>query len=386
MNAEIYRPPYLFRPDGSGLLAERPTIVSAGQIRYGQSMLAEVGLGQRISKVTLVRSGSVTHSFDQSQRFVPLAFEQTGSTLRVQGPPDRKVAPPGTYMLFVLDDAGVPSIARIVQLPTPEPEARPVQTGTFDLASQGRVQWIRVAFERAFSAVPVVVIGQVTENGGDPVTTRVRNVTRTGFEVSLDEWDYLDGRHATERVTFLAAEPGTHDLDGLTLQAMRLDGVGAKWQPVRFATPFAGTPVALAQRASARDPDPAVIRLDAVGPGGLRVRLQSEEAGDAPGAERVDVIAVSQGRGRLNDLPMAVTRLERAVDERWSAIGYGRVYPETPHILAGAQSSRGGNPVVMRSANAMRASVDLRLQEETSADAETDHLPESIGMVSIRRR
>lgn len=70
-----------------------------------------------ISKVVLIRTGATTHFFDQNTRYVPLAFQQTTGGLTVTGPVDGNLAPPGYYMLFLVNGSGVPSVASIVQVP-----------------------------------------------------------------------------------------------------------------------------------------------------------------------------------------------------------------------------------------------------------------------------
>ena len=67
-----------------------------------------------IARVTLIKTGSVTHSFNMEQRFIELPFTRSGTQLLVTAPANLNLAPPGRYMLFVLDTQGVPSIARIV--------------------------------------------------------------------------------------------------------------------------------------------------------------------------------------------------------------------------------------------------------------------------------
>lgn len=111
-NAEFFSPPYLFQ-------GTRPTISTApASIDISQAF--EVTLGNvpssDIERVTLIRLASVTHQFDMDQRFIELDhMVMTPSTLRVDAPPNVGVAPPGWYMLFVLDD-GVPSIGEYVQV------------------------------------------------------------------------------------------------------------------------------------------------------------------------------------------------------------------------------------------------------------------------------
>jgi hypothetical protein len=57
----------------------------------------------------------VTHAFNAGQYIYPLTFTVTGSTsLRTVAPPSGRVAPPGPYMLFLINQAGVPSVAKIV--------------------------------------------------------------------------------------------------------------------------------------------------------------------------------------------------------------------------------------------------------------------------------
>jgi galactose oxidase len=57
----------------------------------------------------------VTHAFDQNQRFVPVAFARSAGGLTVTAPPGAAIAPPGHYMLFLLDADGIPSVARIIR-------------------------------------------------------------------------------------------------------------------------------------------------------------------------------------------------------------------------------------------------------------------------------
>jgi len=110
-NAEIFSPPYLFK-------GARPTISSApAQIPYGTNFSVTTPDYASISKVVLIRTGATTHFFDQNTRYVPLAFQQTTGGLTVTGPVDGNLAPPGYYMLFLVNGSGVPSVASIVQVP-----------------------------------------------------------------------------------------------------------------------------------------------------------------------------------------------------------------------------------------------------------------------------
>jgi PKD repeat protein len=122
---EIYTPAYLFNVDGSP--AVRPTIagVTPGPLTFGSTFQVQTPNAADIASVVLVRPGAPTHSFDMDQRLVGLSYSTGSGVLDVTAPPDGNVAPPGYYMLFVLNSTGVPSIATFVQLTTPAANQAP---------------------------------------------------------------------------------------------------------------------------------------------------------------------------------------------------------------------------------------------------------------------
>jgi hypothetical protein len=131
-NIEYFTPPYLYKKDGSGQLAARPVISTApAGIGINANFTISSAQAASIRKVALVGLGDVTHGVDQGQGYVPLKFSASGTTLTVTGPPNGGVAPPGYYMLVIVDAAGVPSIAKMVQVAKgPNPVMSPVKNGT----------------------------------------------------------------------------------------------------------------------------------------------------------------------------------------------------------------------------------------------------------------
>lgn len=92
-------------------------MITAAPTRLAPGGTFTVSVGaSAISRVTLLRTGSVTHSFNNEQRFMEPPFTRSGATLTITAPANRRLAPPGHYLLFVLDAAGVPSLARIVAI------------------------------------------------------------------------------------------------------------------------------------------------------------------------------------------------------------------------------------------------------------------------------
>ena len=116
-NIEYFSPPYLYKNDGSGALASRPVIASAPTaISINSAFTVTSDQATTIAKIGIVGLSDTTHSVNQGQRYVPLKFTVSGTTLNVTGPPTGGVAPPGYYMLFIVDSSGVPSIAKMVQV------------------------------------------------------------------------------------------------------------------------------------------------------------------------------------------------------------------------------------------------------------------------------
>jgi hypothetical protein len=110
-NHEIFRPPYLFK-------GARPVISSLSQTTagYGQVLTVNTSYAQQITEVRWIRLGSVTHAFDFGQRANSLTFTRTASAVKVKTPSDPKKAPPGYYLLFVLNRNGVPSAGSMVRV------------------------------------------------------------------------------------------------------------------------------------------------------------------------------------------------------------------------------------------------------------------------------
>jgi hypothetical protein len=112
---EIYRPAYLF--NASGGAATRPSITAAPAIiGYGGSFQVTTPNAANIASVALIRNGANTHAFDMDQRMLSLSFTKSSGALTVTAPPNANIAPPGYYMLFIVDTNGVPAVARFVQV------------------------------------------------------------------------------------------------------------------------------------------------------------------------------------------------------------------------------------------------------------------------------
>jgi hypothetical protein len=108
---EVYSPDYLF-------VGPRPILFIAPEsVTYGQQFPIPMADPGDVADACFIRLSAVTHAFNMGQRYVPLEIAVTGpEELQVTAPSDPFLAPPGHYMLFIRNQAGVPAEAPIILL------------------------------------------------------------------------------------------------------------------------------------------------------------------------------------------------------------------------------------------------------------------------------
>jgi hypothetical protein len=112
-NAEIYSPAYLFK-------GPRPTVSSAPDTAaLGRSFFVATPDAASIADVTFIVPGSVTHSQDWTQRANHLDFTTVPGGLAITLPSNANEVPLGYYMLFLINNNGVPSVAEWVRATLP---------------------------------------------------------------------------------------------------------------------------------------------------------------------------------------------------------------------------------------------------------------------------
>src|SRR5262249_44570633 len=107
---ERYLPSYFFTP--------RPTITAApATVGYGAQLTVQTPVPAAIAEVVLMRPGAVTHGFNHNQRAVGCAITGTTPTaVTATTPPDSTTAPPGYYLLFLVNRDRVPSTGTWIRL------------------------------------------------------------------------------------------------------------------------------------------------------------------------------------------------------------------------------------------------------------------------------
>jgi len=205
---EIYQPPYLFTSTGG--LATQPTITSApGSITYGSTFTVETPNAATISSVVLVRNGTVTHAFGMDQRMVGMNFTVGSGSLTVTAPPNSNIAPPGYYMLFILNSSGVPSVAQMVQIlpgtisfvqvasATPQTKTTTVSASYPAAETAGDLNIVAVGWNDTTSTVQ-----SVKDSLGNTYSLAIGPTIGTGLQESIYYATNIVGGANTVTVTF----------------------------------------------------------------------------------------------------------------------------------------------------------------------------------------
>lgn len=259
-----------------------------------------------------------------------------------------------------------------------------LEVGVISQAQANATTWTSVTFDQPYTN-PIVVFGPVAQGNADPVGIRVRNVTSTGFEFQLDEWDYLDGVHPADPVSYIVAEQGSYVIGGLRWQFGKSSGVTHQPAAQTFAEAFAAAPVVLTQVATANGPAAVSERISNVTATGFTLQLSEEEAADGThSAEEVHYLAIQPGSGRLvsNTLVFEAAASAANVTNAFRQLNFGAKVAD-PFILAEAQTRNDSDPIILRYRDLHAAGVDIRAQEETSADTEVTHGNESVGYLAF---
>ncbi|NDV61479.1 hypothetical protein G0Q06_03345 [Puniceicoccales bacterium CK1056] len=255
-----------------------------------------------------------------------------------------------------------------------------METGTVTASSSGRGDWRGVVFARPFNLPPVVVCGPLSDNGPDPAWVSVRTVTATGFEYRISEWEYLDGRHASnESFNWIAIPEGRHQIGGIVWEAGFLESNHLWWKPHRFKRPFREAPSLFLQIHD--NGDTAVVpRIRNIATDRFELRLSEEEMlpdrvtgndGEHPYAE-ASYIAVAMGSGILHQTAFHSFSTGPQMVHDWRTVAFQERFESPPWFIASIQTENDSDPAVLRFRSLDEDSLELMVQEENSNLLEGD--------------
>ncbi|MDF2234795.1 choice-of-anchor Q domain-containing protein [Albimonas sp. CAU 1670] len=237
---------------------------------------------------------------------------------------------------------------------------------------------------------PVVVAFVATRNGVQPAVVRISDVGPGSATLRLQEPNHLDGGHAFETVSYLVAEAGRWQLPGgQVFEAGRLDSsllTSQGFESVSFAAGFDARPALLTQVQTSAGVDFVVARSRAVDGDGFELAMQEEEAlmDGGHAVETLGWIAFETGAGGADDF-LWEAGTTPGVDHRGATTSLGAPHPVPTHAVAALSSFAGADPAWARGLSASATGFAAMVEEDASADAETNHVGETLDWFAFSR-
>ena len=270
----------------------------------------------------------------------------------------------------------------------------------------------RVNFQHPFDVIPVVIT-VATDEGSDPATVRIRNVTTTGFDIAPTEPQGNDGPHVAMTVHYVAIEPGNHRLPTGELlvaathattayQGKRL--TGTSWDSVSFPTSPGSTPAVLAtiqtmasETQAPGSPSspwltPAIRNVTAAG---MQMSLDySETSSGTVSTETVGYVAVQSGGAGVftdnagNSISWSALRTADAIvgwGNGCTTYTFSSAAYAAPRIVATKNRRDGGDGGWLRRCSLSNTQIGLVVDEDEALDTERNHTTENAGILAFSR-
>ncbi len=282
-----------------------------------------------------------------------------------------------TVQLEVTDNLGATGTATaVVVVESPAmPPGFPMELGEVVLGHE----WVHIDLQEPFIK-PIVITGPPSATDSDPCLVRMRDVTPTGFDIRLQEWDYQDGSHGQETVAYLVVEQGNHVLDnGLRIEAGEFAG-SVKFQEIVFSQPFQVVPVVMTSSVTFNEADAIANRQRQTTADGFLARYKEQQKNrNKHTGELVHYVAWEPGIGTVGSVMYEVANGEDLFTHNWKEVSFHSEFTEFPFLFAAMQTQDGGDVAALRYRDLSRSGVHIKVEEEQSKDDEVTHTTEEVG-------
>ncbi|WP_457575203.1 PKD domain-containing protein [Desulfomarina sp.] len=286
-----------------------------------------------------------------------------------------------TATLMVTDNDGAKSSYSKIISVVSEEDLPPFNIEMGEVAVNS--DWATVNLSSSFRN-PVVVAGPPSSFDSEPCVVRLQNISTTGFEIRLEEWDYLDGRHPEENVSYMVMEKGHFILpDGTQVEAGTFAGKTDSASN-GFKEPFNSSPVVFTSIVSDNEEDTVAGRLRNITKNGFDYYFHEQEKNtNGHIIETVNYIAWEQGTGESDNFIFEAQVTSDSVSHVPYDIIYHTTYNSPPFLFANMQTANGTDTAALRVENQNANSVSVHVEEEQSKDDEISHSPESVGYLAV---
>lgn len=288
-----------------------------------------------------------------------------------------------TATLQVTDDKGGNGAANVtITAKTKEPTTEvKMETGEIMVGSD----WVRVPLTTSFTS-PIVIAGPPSFSNSEPCVVRLRNVNSTGFDIRLAEWNYQDGAHPQESVSYLVMEKGRHTLpNGSSVEAGSYAGT-TSFKTVSFSKAFAKVPVVLTTIASANEADTISGRISRVTTSSFAYYFREQEKNkNVHLNETVNFIAWEPGTGTIGSVQFEAANTANAITSAWYSAIFKTPAPQAPLLLADMQTTANTDTSTLRVQQINGTDFQVKVEEEQSKDSEVSHPAETVGYIALNQ-
>jgi hypothetical protein len=243
--------------------------------------------------------------------------------------------------------------------------------------------WQRVAFQKPFEH-PIVVATSLSINDSQPAVVRLRNVDPTGFEIRVQEWDYLNDKHKNEKIGYLVLEQGHYILDdGTRVEAGQFEtDLTSAFGTVTFTHAFNTVPVIFTSVITEHETDAVTGQIHNISRGDFEYRMHEQERNFQTHAmETVSYIAWEPSIGILDGVTFEVAIVPDDVTDQRHNLLFLTAFQDSPVFVAAMQSTNEEDSATVRWQNKNAFGIDVQIAEEQSVDHEQTHAPEVIGYI-----
>ncbi len=245
-------------------------------------------------------------------------------------------------------------------------------------------EWVRVPFKNTFTE-PIVVASPPTVNETQPALVRIRKIDKEGFEIRIQEWDYLDGSHLPETVSYIVLEKGAYTLDnGIKVEAGSFIG-STSFKQITLKQTYNVTPVILTQVMTDNGTDAITNRVNEIDQLSFSHKIQEQEStkNNHSESETIGYIAWEPGQGEVYDLLYEAGITAKSVNQNWFDLTFQTAFPDLPFFFAGMQTAYDNDPEALRTQNMTQAGTQIKIEEDQSSGIRTKHNSEVLGYFTI---
>ncbi|MCG8456068.1 MAG: hypothetical protein MI919_07285, partial [Holophagales bacterium] len=233
---------------------------------------------------------------------------------------------------------------------------------------------------------PVVIAQTLSYNGPDTSVVRITDVQSDRFTFYVHEAPDRDGPHNYETVSYLVVEAGEWQISsGAVLRAGTLamsntvgGSVTDQWRSVSYRGFFESVPVVFSQVQTNNDPAWVKTRHLSTHTASFTAALERDEANASPhGTETVGWLAIETGSGFWDGHAYVASRAPNAVTDAWYPISFGATIG-LPKFFAAMPTRDGANNAGLRYTNLGTTPVQVKVEEDTTLDAEVGHITEVV--------